>query len=120
MTSAARTKVLSSFVCFPRYYIVDINYMPGYERIPDFPNLFIDFVLTRVAARKATLAQEAAGKERESLLKQELSGPVTTPVQPYPGLQGKKKWVYFKAAMKMFGLEQRSRPPVSKDTLEAE
>jgi len=64
--------------------------------------------------------QEAAGKERENLLQQELSGPVTTPLQPYPGLQGKKKWVYFKAAMKMFGLEQRSRTPASADTQEAE
>lgn len=31
-----------------RYYVIDINYFPGYSKMPDYENVFTDFLLTLV------------------------------------------------------------------------
>ncbi|GJP59274.1 hypothetical protein CLOP_g10174 [Closterium sp. NIES-67] len=143
-----------------RYFVVDINYMPGYERIPDFPQFFVEFVQQTVRKRAAHLAHltassfgsvapAAAGgaavaaadavaavasagslrgvwssgsvggvgseglelgeEERAELIRKELEvqeEAVQMPMMPYPVLQGKKKWVYVRAAMKLRGLSK--------------
>ncbi|CAI5942184.1 unnamed protein product [Closterium sp. NIES-65] len=43
-----------------RYFVVDINYMPGYERIPGFPQFFVEFVQQSVRKRAAHLAHLTA------------------------------------------------------------
>ncbi|CAI7898504.1 unnamed protein product [Closterium sp. NIES-53] len=43
-----------------KYYVVDINYMPGYERIPGFPQFFVEFVQQSVRKRAAHLAHLTA------------------------------------------------------------
>eukprot|EP00475_Leptophrys_vorax_P019666 TRINITY_DN26972_c0_g1_i1.p1 TRINITY_DN26972_c0_g1~~TRINITY_DN26972_c0_g1_i1.p1 ORF type:complete len:123 (+),score=8.54 TRINITY_DN26972_c0_g1_i1:1-369(+) len=84
--------------CFCRYFIVDINYMPGYERIPGFPELFVNFVKQCVAAHRETqglpsAVAVAAGSDSVQGL----------PAQPYQVLPAKKKWAVLSAAMKFCG-----------------
>eukprot|EP00475_Leptophrys_vorax_P019667 TRINITY_DN26972_c0_g1_i2.p1 TRINITY_DN26972_c0_g1~~TRINITY_DN26972_c0_g1_i2.p1 ORF type:complete len:385 (+),score=35.10 TRINITY_DN26972_c0_g1_i2:190-1344(+) len=81
-----------------RYFIVDINYMPGYERIPGFPELFVNFVKQCVAAHRETqglpsAVAVAAGSDSVQGL----------PAQPYQVLPAKKKWAVLSAAMKFCG-----------------
>ncbi|KAF3773199.1 hypothetical protein EJ110_NYTH55851, partial [Nymphaea thermarum] len=33
------------------FYVIDINYFPGYEKIPDYEHIFTDFLLSLVEGK---------------------------------------------------------------------
>lgn len=82
--------LICGFSLYFRYFIVDINYMPGYERLPDFENLFINFL--KIEVEKAKGGEKDVGNSNPA----ELS-------TPYP-LLAKKKWGTVRAALKLLSL----------------
>lgn len=84
-----------------RYYVVDINYMPGYERLPDYPELLRNFVQKQVEKRRAKLAGQPKPAVPEGQTKPKPPPPAT----PYPVLVRSKKWTPLRAALKLGSLK---------------
>eukprot|EP00897_Mesotaenium_endlicherianum_P004556 jgi/Mesen1/4128/ME000218S03245 len=71
-----------------RYFIVDINYLPGYERLPGFENTFLEFLRWAVAKKRGT-------KEEKAELKKDVKLDSQGPYPPLPG----KLWRSVRAAI---------------------
>lgn len=69
-----------------RYYIIDINYFPGVDKIPGFEQIFVDFLAAACAAKR----NGATGAGGDSLPAAAGSSPPTphpsSPPQPGPSL----------------------------------
>eukprot|EP00270_Netrium_digitus_P012074 TRINITY_DN3891_c0_g2_i1.p1 TRINITY_DN3891_c0_g2~~TRINITY_DN3891_c0_g2_i1.p1 ORF type:complete len:401 (+),score=154.07 TRINITY_DN3891_c0_g2_i1:150-1205(+) len=48
-----------------RLYIVDINFLPGYEKLPGFPSFFVDFLLSH-SQRKSSAASPSSAPTEEA------------------------------------------------------
>eukprot|EP00271_Cylindrocystis_brebissonii_P009617 TRINITY_DN2464_c0_g1_i1.p1 TRINITY_DN2464_c0_g1~~TRINITY_DN2464_c0_g1_i1.p1 ORF type:complete len:537 (-),score=121.55 TRINITY_DN2464_c0_g1_i1:362-1972(-) len=102
------------------YIIVDINYMPGYEKLPDFTSIFVDFIKKQVGKRRFKVSISAKWKNGSFAKKQKRDGEDDTegqeegglakppkpakvlpppPSMPYPHVPKKKLWVQLRDLM---------------------
>eukprot|EP00850_Spirogloea_muscicola_P013938 SM000097S24791 [mRNA] locus=s97:273517:275747:- [translate_table: standard] len=91
-----------------KYYIVDINYFPGYERLPEYEHFFPKFI-----RRLADRANQEVAEDAITAIATEPELKMTTPT-PYRQLASKRRWSKLKTCMLL------AKPLMSLSSLTAE